>query len=51
MVRSTPARLIAILFATVLAAGSACADQREDFLSGKTRSRPRCDLSARTKRR
>src|SRR5262245_42804910 len=45
MMRSTPAQLIAILFATVLAAGSARADQREDFLAGKTRSCPRCDLS------
>src|SRR5262249_5244663 len=45
MVRSTSAGLIAILFATGLAAGSARADQREDFLAGKTRSCPRCDLS------
>src|SRR5689334_20171900 len=45
MVRTTPARLIAILFATVLVAGSARADQRDDFLAGKTRNCPRCDLS------
>src|SRR5262245_30589054 len=51
MVRNPPAGLIAILFATVLAAGSACADQREDFLSGKTRSCPRCDLSGQSFKR
>ncbi len=45
MVRNTPARLIAILLAMVLAAGGARADQREDFLAGKTRSCPRCDLT------
>src|SRR5262244_1270942 len=45
MVRNMPARLIAILFATLAAAAGARADPREDFLAGKTRSCPRCDLS------
>src|ERR1041384_1804918 len=39
------ARLTVILFAATWAANGAWADQREQFLAGKTRDCPRCDLS------